>query len=59
MNGYLIKMADVLACTIQGFDIKPAMSLHHPGKPIDVINEAMYTGHVHWNRKRAVAGAMG
>lgn len=59
MNGYLIKMADILACTVQGFDTKLAMSLHHSGKPIDVINEAMYTGHVHWNRKRAAAGTMG
>jgi hypothetical protein len=58
MNGYLIKMADVLACSKQGFDTELAMSLHHFGKPIDVINEAMYTGHVHWNRKRVAAGAM-
>ena len=43
-NGYLIKMANVLACTHQGFDPTLAMSLYHSGKPIDVINEAMYTG---------------
>lgn len=59
MNGYLVKMADVLACTEQGFDTKLAMSIHHSGKPVDVINEAMYTGHVHWNRARAAAGSMG
>jgi hypothetical protein len=58
-NGYLVKMADVQACIMQDFDTNIAMSLHHSGKPIDVINEAMYTGHVHWNRKRAAVGAMG
>ena len=58
-TGYLIKMADVLACTRQGFDPTLAMSLDHSGKPIDVINEAMYTGHVHWNHKRAADAAMG
>lgn len=58
MNGYLRKMMDVLSCTLNGWDTKLAMSLYHSGKPEAVINQAMYTGHVHWNRERAAAGAM-
>lgn len=58
-NEWLVKMADVEACIRQGFDTKLAMSLHHSGAPRDVLNEAMYTGHVHWNRQRASTGALG
>jgi hypothetical protein len=59
LDGYLVKMADVQSCVLQEFDTKLAMSIYHAGRPRDVINEAMYTGHVHWNRKRASTGAMG
>lgn len=59
MNGYLKKMADVLAATAQGWDTTIMMSIYRSGKPQAVIDEAMYTGHVHWNRQRAAAGAMG